>query len=102
MKKIKIGDNVRVLSGKDKGKTGKVIQVFVEDKKVAVEGVNIIKKHLRTRTQGQKGQILELSAPMAVSKVALVCPHCEKGVRVGFKVDGSVKTRVCKKCNNAL
>lgn len=102
MKKIKIGDNIRVLAGKDKGKTGKIIQVFPRENKVAIEGVNIIKKHLRTRTQGQKGQILELSAPMAISKVALVCPHCEKGVRVGFTVDGKSKTRVCKKCNNAL
>ena len=93
---------VLVLSGKDKGKTGKVTQAFPKEKKVVVEGVNIIKKHLRTRTQGQKGQILELSAPMTVSKVALLCPHCEKGVRVGFKVDGESKTRICRKCNNAL
>lgn len=102
MKKIKVGDNIRVLAGKDKGKIGKVIQVFPRENKIAIEGVNIIKKHLRTRTQGQKGQILELSAPMAISKVALVCPHCEKGVRAGFTVDGKSKTRVCKKCNNAL
>lgn len=102
MYKIKIGDNVKVLSGKNKGKTGKVIQVFPNLQKVAVEGVNIIKKHLRSRREGEKGQILELSAPLAVSKVALVCPHCDKGVRVGFKIDGESKTRVCKKCNNTL
>ncbi|MBI5230310.1 MAG: 50S ribosomal protein L24 [Candidatus Magasanikbacteria bacterium] len=102
MKKIKIGDTIKVLAGKDKGKTGKVIQVFPHENKVAVEGVNIIKKHLRTRTQGQKGQILELSAPMAVSNVALLCSHCERGVRVGFRVEGKSKTRVCKKCNNDL
>lgn len=102
MQKIKVGDNVRVLSGKDKGKTGKVIQSFPGVKKIVVEGVNIIKKHLKARRQGDKGQKLELSAPMAISKVALLCPHCEKGVRVGFKVDGESKSRVCKKCNNAL
>lgn len=102
MATIKTGDTVHILSGKDKGKTGKVIQVFPRERKVVVEGVNIIKKHLRTRREGEKGQILELSAPLAVSKVALVCSHCERGVRTGYTVEGKIKTRVCKKCTNAV
>lgn len=102
MKKIKINDKVQILSGKDKGKVGKVIQVFPNENKMVVEGINIIKKHLRASKQGQKGQILELSAPLSIAKTAFFCPHCEKGVRVGFRLEGESKTRVCRKCNNAV
>ena len=100
--KIKTNDKVKILSGKDKGKTGKVIQVFPKEEKIVVEGMNVIKKHLRSRSKSEKGQVLELSAPFSASKVMIVCPKCEKSVRVGFKVEGEKKYRVCRKCNQPI
>ena len=100
--KIKTNDQVKILSGKDRGKTGKVIQVFTREQKVVVEGTNLIKKHLRARTQKDKGQVIELSAPMPVSKVALLCPKCQKATRVGYKVEGDKKARVCRKCKQTI
>jgi large subunit ribosomal protein L24 len=101
--KIKVNDKVKILSGKDATKNtkkeGKVIQVFPQNEKVVVEGVNIMKRHLRTRKDGEKGQILELAAPINISKVMLMCPKCSKPTRVGYKMDGDKKKRVCKKCN---
>lgn len=96
--KIKTNDNVKVLSGKDRGKTGKVVQVFKKEGRVVVEGINTMKKHLRTRKAGEKGQIIELSAPFDGSNVALVCPKCSKATRVGYKIEGDKKVRWCKKC----
>lgn len=100
--KIKVNDKIKVISGKDSDKEAKVIQVFPKDEKVVVEGVNIMKRHLRTRKQGEKGQILELASPMNVSKVMLMCPKCSKPTRVGYKMDGDKKKRVCKKCNQLI
>lgn len=99
--KIKTGDNVKVLSGKDKGKTGKVAQTL-HDKvtgqvKVVVEGTSVFKKHLRPRSRGEKGQVLELSGPIDVSNVMLIDGKSGKPTRVGFKVEGSSKKRVAKK-----
>ncbi len=99
--KIKTGDNVKVISGKDRGKTGKVIQVLTDKKTkqtfVVVEGVNMRKKHLRTNQADQKGQIIELSAPMNASNVMLIDPKSKKSTRVGFKIEGKDKKRVAKK-----
>jgi large subunit ribosomal protein L24 len=100
--KIKTNDKVKILSGKDAGKEGKVIQVFPKEEKIVVEGVHTIKRHLKVRKQGEKGQILELSAPFNVAKVALVCPSCAKPVRVSYKMDGDVKKRFCRKCNQFI
>jgi large subunit ribosomal protein L24 len=104
--KIKVNDKVKILSGKDATKNtkkeGKVIQVFPQNEKVVVEGVNIMKRHLRTRKDGEKGQILELAAPINISKVMLMCPKCSKPTRVGYKMDGDKKKRVCKKCNQFI
>lgn len=99
--KIKTGDNVKVLSGKDKGKTGKVSQVL-HDKatgkaKLVVEGMGIFKKHLRPRTRTEKGQVLELSGPIDVSNVMLIDGKSGKPTRVGFKIEGSSKKRIAKK-----
>ena len=99
--KIKTGDNVKVLSGKDKGKTGKVNQVLhdkaTKKAKVVVEGFNVFKKHLRPRQRGEKGQILELSGPIDVSNVMLVDGKSGKPSRVGFKIEGTTKKRIAKK-----
>ena len=100
--KIKTNDKVKILSGKDKGKTGKVIQVFPTEEKIVVEGMNIIKKHLRPRQKSEKGQVLELSAPFSASKALLVCPKCEKAVRVGYKTEGGKKFRYCRKCSQPI
>ncbi|MDO8626233.1 MAG: 50S ribosomal protein L24 [Candidatus Magasanikbacteria bacterium] len=98
--KLKTNDNVKILSGKDRGKTGKIIQVFSAEGKIVVEGVNKIKRHLKAKGQGQsqKGQVLELSAPIPASRVALICPKCSQPIRVGYKTEAGVKKRVCRKC----
>ncbi len=100
--KIKTGDNVKVMAGKDRGKTGKVIQVFQKDKKVVVEKVNILVKHIRSRQQGQSGQRIELPAPLSMSNVQVICPACNKPTRVGYEGAKKDKKRVCKKCSKDL
>jgi len=100
--KIKTNDNVKIISGKYKGKTGKVIQVFPTDEKVVVEAVNIIKKHLRAKSQTEKGQVIELAAPFPVSKVMLLCTKCEKPTRVSYKLDGEKKKRFCRECKQFI
>ncbi len=103
---IKKNDQVKMLSGKDKGKTAKVLQVLSADKKVSVEGLNLLVKHLRPQKQGEKGQRIEFPAFVAISKLALVCPKCGKTTRVAHKlleINGQKKKmRVCKKCQEAL
>ncbi len=98
--KIKTGDKVKVLKGKDNGKTGKVIQVFKNDIKgqtyVVVENVNLLKKNMRPRREGEKGQIIELPAPINISNVMLIDPKSNKPTRVGYKVEGKEKKRVAK------
>lgn len=105
---IKRNDQVKILAGKDKGKSGKVLQVFPDSKRVSVEGVNLLIKHLRPRRSGEKGQRIEFPAPMNVSNVALVCPKCGKPTRVGHRlIEGSgerqgTKARFCKKCQTTI
>ena len=99
---IKVDDTVIVLSGNDKGKTGKVIAVSPEEGKAIVEGVNKQKKHVKPRKQGETGGILDVDGAMYVSKLALFCPNCDKGVRVGYKTEDGKKVRVCKKCGKEI
>ncbi len=96
--KILKGDTVVVISGKYRGKIGKVLKSFPRERKVLVEGVNLIKKHLRPRREGEKGQIIEMPSPLDVSKVKLICPKCGKSTRVGYKIEEKRKFRICKKC----
>ncbi|MEX2090801.1 MAG: 50S ribosomal protein L24 [Candidatus Paceibacterota bacterium] len=100
--KIRKGDNVIMLGGKDKGKTGKVANVWVEENRVVVEGLNMIKRAVRARKQGQKGQIISKERTVSVASVALVCKSCGKPTRVGYKIDGDDKIRICKKCKNQV
>ena len=95
---IKKDDKVIVLSGKDKGKQGKVLSADPKALKVTVEGVNVATKHQKARQQGQESAIIKLETPIYASKVQLVCPKCGKGTRVAHKLDGDKKVRVCKKC----
>ena len=96
--KIKKDDKVVVLSGKDKGKQGKVLIADPKGLKVVVEGVNVATKHQKARQQGQESAIIKLETPIYASKVQLVCPKCGKGTRVAHKIEGDKKVRVCKKC----
>ena len=107
--KIKKGDNVKILKGKDNNKTGKILQVLQSEKKtrIVVEGLNLKYKHLRPKRGGEKGQRIMFPSPMDISNVQLVCPKCGKPTRVGFKIregrseiSKEKKNRICKKCNN--
>ena len=96
--KIKKGDNVIVLKGKDKGKKGKVQKAFPRDGKFIVEGMNIRKKHVKPRKAGEKGQVIHMAGVMASSNVALICPKCTKSTRIGFTMQGLKKYRSCRNC----
>jgi len=96
--KIKKGDTVLVISGKDRARTGKVLDVLVKEGRVVVEGINMRKKHVRPKRSGEKGQIVQLPSPMDVSNAKLICSKCGKATRIGYKKEGDKKYRICKKC----
>lgn len=101
--KIKVGDLVQIVAGKDKGKQGKVIQCFPQMEKVVVENANTLVKHLRPQVRGEKGQRVEFSAPIHVSNVKLICPHTKEASRVGFKrLDDGSKKRYSKKSGEII
>ena len=100
--RIKKGDQIQIIAGKDKGKTGKVLRVVPEKLRVVVEGLNLAKKHMKPKKGGEKGQRIEVPMSLSISNVMLVCPKCGKISRIGFKVSKDEKTRVCKKCNGEL
>ena len=103
---IKKGDKVIILAGKDKGKTGTVLQVFPDRERASVEGLNLLIKHMRPRNRNEKGQRIEFPAPINVSNLALICPKCGKATRVSHKrIEGEgkgAKVRVCKKCQTTI
>jgi len=108
--KIKRGDKVKILAGKDQGKTGKVLQIFSSVNRASIEGLNLLIKHMRPRKRGEKGQRIEFPAPLDLSNIMLVCPACDKPARVGYKyvevlkndVKVKKKSRVCKKCKQVI
>jgi large subunit ribosomal protein L24 len=101
--KIKKGDRVEVLTGKDRGKKGEVMRALPAEGKVIVDGVNVVKKHQRPTKATMQGGIIDKDMPIPVANVALVCPACGKRTRVGFKVDAAgTKVRVCKKCGGEM
>lgn len=105
--KIKKNDKVTIIAGKDKGKSGKVLQVFPERDRASIEGLNLLIKHMRPRKEGEKGQRIEFPAPLNTSNVMLVCPKCSKATRVGHRVTETSggktkKVRVCKKCEQVI
>ncbi len=100
--KIRKNDQVKMISGKDRGKTGKVLRVFLQSRRAVVEGLNIVKKHTRPRREGEKGQRVSVPAPVDISNLMLVCPKCSKSIRVGFKVTNKNKFRICKKCGSEI
>jgi large subunit ribosomal protein L24 len=100
--RIKKEDKVLVIAGKYKGKKGKVIKVLPTEGKVVVEGVNLVKRHVRPKKSGEKGQIVEMPSPFDISNVKLICSNCNKPTRVGYKVEGKNKVRICKKCGKEV
>ncbi len=100
---VKTGDTVMVLSGKERGKKGRILAVSPKEGKVIVEKVNMVSKHVKPRKMGEAGGIIKAEGAMYASKVQLVCPHCGKPTRIAHKIyeDGS-KARICKKCNESL
>ncbi len=99
--RIKKGDTVKVLLGKDNGKEGKVVLVNTKVGRVMVEGMNIFKRHVK-KMQGVEGGIIDLPKSLNISNVAIVCPKCKKATRVGIRVTGTEKIRVCKKCDQPI
>ncbi len=95
---VKKNDTVVVLSGKDKGKQGKVLSVDPKAGKVIVEKVNVASRHQKPRKQGEEGGIIQKETPIYACKVMTVCPKCDKPTRVAHKMDGDKKVRVCKHC----
>jgi large subunit ribosomal protein L24 len=101
MLKLKIGDSVKVTSGKDKGREGKIEKMYPKVGKVILPDINIYKKHVKGRP-GQKGGIYDIPRPIPLAKLALICPKCKKASRVGFKIVGEDKVRVCKSCEREI
>ncbi len=100
--KIRKGDTVEVLAGKDKGKRGEIVSVNLKKEAVIVSGVNIVKKAMKKRSQQDQGGIAEVEAPLNISNVGIVCKKCGKPVKIGYKFDGDKKIRVCRKCGETL
>ena len=99
---VKKGDTVIVLSGKDKGKQGKVLGTVPSEAKVVVEGINMVTCHIKPRKQGETGGRIEHEGTINASNVMLVCPKCGKATREAFKVENGAKVRVCKKCGETI
>jgi len=103
MSRLKKGDIVQAIKGKDKGKKGRVLSILPEGKRALIEGVNMVKKHKRQTRQDQQGGIVSIEAPISVANIMLVCKHCNRPTRVGFTVlADKTKARVCKSCKEVI
>jgi large subunit ribosomal protein L24 len=100
--KLKKGDTVIISTGKDRGRQGQIERVFVKAGVVLVPGLNVYKKHKKSQGENKPGEILTLSRPYTLSKVALICPKCKQQTRVGFRLEGDKKVRVCRKCDAVI
>lgn len=99
--KFKKGDKVKILLGKDSGKEGTIEKVLSKDRRVFVGGANLYKRHVR-KMNGVEGGIIDIPKSLDISNVGLICPECKKLTRVGFKIEGKIKTRICKKCKKEI
>jgi large subunit ribosomal protein L24 len=99
--KLKKEDTVEIIAGKDKGKRGRILKILRDKDRVMVEGANIVKKAKKRRNQQDRGGIVEIEAALHISNVAIVCKKCGP-TKIGYKIDGENKTRVCRKCGEAL
>ena len=103
MFRVKKNDQVIILAGRDRGKRGRVLEIFPSRNRLKVEGLNLVKKHLRRSQMNPQGSILSREAPLPTDRVALVCPRCNRGVRVGFQVSSDgIKSRICRRCQESL
>lgn len=102
MQKLKKGDEVEVLIGKDKGRRGKIERVFPASGEVLVGGINVYKRHKKAQGMKSPGGIVDIARPLSISKVMLVCPHCNKKTRVGIRISAEKKYRFCRKCKGEL
>lgn len=100
--KIRKGDNVKIVSGKDRGKTGTVLNAMPTTDTIMIDGLNMFKKRSRPKKQGEKGQTVLVPRPLAASKVMLICASCKKPTRVGHRMEGTRKVRYCKKCKSTI
>lgn len=100
--KIKSGDTVLIIAGKDRNKSGKVTEVFPKDNKIVIDGLNIVRKHIRPKKEGEKGQRVEVPRAINVSNVQIICPKCKKPTRIGQRLIENGKVRICKKCNQEI
>lgn len=100
--RIRKGDTVQVLSGNDKGTTGEVLEIIPKAGKIVVKGVNIRKKHVKPRKQGEEGGIISVECAIPSSKVNVVCSKCGKATKIGYEMKKDQKVRVCKKCGSEL
>ena len=99
---IKKGDQVIIIAGNYKGKKGKVLKAIPKEGKIVVEKVNIVKRHVKPKAQGQKGQIVEVEKAISISNAQIICPKCSKPTRIGFAAGKDKKVRICKKCNKEI
>lgn len=100
--KLKKGDKVRVMVGKDQGREGAVERAWPKEEKVLVSGVNAYKRHVKKRSETQKGGIMTFFRPLPVANVALICPKCKQVTRVGWKTTDKEKVRICRKCGQTI
>ncbi|MBD3263477.1 MAG: 50S ribosomal protein L24 [Candidatus Omnitrophica bacterium] len=101
--RIKKGDRVKVVAGKDKGKTGKVLRIMSSKNRIIIENVNVVKKHIRRRSESEQGGIREIPSSINIANVGLFCSHCNKAVRFGVKKSkDKTKVRICKKCQRPI
>lgn len=100
--KIHKGDTIKIITGKDKGKTGKILKVFSKKNKILIEGLNLCKKHVKSKKQGEKGQVVLVPRPISVSNAMLVCSSCNRTTKIGYRFEGKTKKRYCKKCSVVL
>ena len=100
--KIKKGDTVKVLIGKDKGKEGNIEKIYLSREQVLIAGVNEYKKHIKSRARNQKSEIVTITKPLPISNVALVCLKCKKPTRIGWEILKGKKVRICRKCGKEI
>lgn len=100
--KLKKGDEVKIVVGKDKGKTGKVEKIFSSKQKVLITGVNQYKRHIKGKAGMQKSEIVTITKPLSIANVMLICPKCHLPTRSGYQITGEQKERICKKCRQSI
>lgn len=99
--KIRKGDIIRIIAGKDKGKSGKILKVFPQKGKILIEGLNLYKKHVRPKRRGEKGEVVLVPRPLDVSNAMLICVTCHQATRIGYRLEGKNKVRFCRRCEAA-